>query len=70
MPQQERYIVDRQAQLQSTELSLKEIRPQLISQGFISEGGFETGIRQLYDYYSGNIFSVAFFFAAYAINPS
>lgn len=60
---------DRAKYLQGTKLSLKEIRPQLIENHLITEIEFDLAMQQLIDYYSGDIFSVAVFFAGYAINP-
>jgi len=60
---------DRSAALEGTRLSLLELRPQLVNEGFLTETEFDLGLEQLYDFYSGDIFSVVFFFAAYGINP-
>jgi ubiquinone/menaquinone biosynthesis C-methylase UbiE len=59
---------DRSAALLGTELSLRELKPQLLEDGSISEEAFELAIEQLYDFYCGDIFSVVFFFAAFARN--
>jgi SAM-dependent methyltransferase len=60
---------DRRAQLRGAELSMREIKPQLIANGLISHDDFENAIRQLYDYYCGDVLSVVFYFAAFATNP-
>lgn len=60
---------DRSALLKGTELSLIELKPQLLNGGFVTEAEFELALRQLYNFYNGDIFSVVFFFAAFAKNP-
>lgn len=60
---------DRSEALRGTELSLKEIRPQLIGSELISVDEFELGMSQLYNYFCSDIFSVAVFFAGIGINP-
>jgi hypothetical protein len=50
-------------------LSLLELKQQLISEELVSETEFELALEQLFDFYCGDIFSVVFFFAAYAKNP-
>jgi ubiquinone/menaquinone biosynthesis C-methylase UbiE len=60
---------DRRAALESANLSFSQLRARLVEEGLISEQIFETGLKQLYSYYQGNVFSVAFFFAAFAKNP-
>lgn len=60
---------DRRAALESAYLSFTQLRPQLIEEALISEQTFEAGLEQLYSYYQGDVFSVAFFFAAFARNP-
>jgi hypothetical protein len=40
----------------------------LIKENLISEQIFDIGLNQLYDYYQGEMFSVIFFFAAFAKN--
>jgi ubiquinone/menaquinone biosynthesis C-methylase UbiE len=59
---------DRSAALKGTELSLLELKPQLLNEGLVSETEFELAMEQLFNFYCGDIFSVAFFFAAYAKN--
>jgi hypothetical protein len=61
---------DRRAQLRGTELSMREIKPQLLAQGHLSEDDFAAGVRQLYEYFCGDVFSVVFYFAAFASNNS
>jgi hypothetical protein len=60
---------DRSEALKGTELSLLELRSQILNAGFVSEAEFDLALDQLYDFYCGDIFSVVFFFAAYARNP-
>lgn len=60
---------DRHSALESAYLSFTQLRPQLIEEGLISEQTFEIGLEQLYSYYQGDVFSVVFFFAAFARNP-
>ena len=60
---------DRKQALRGTELSLLEIKPQIIKANLITEHEFELAIKQLFEYYSSDIFSVAFFFAGIGINP-
>jgi ubiquinone/menaquinone biosynthesis C-methylase UbiE len=60
---------NRKNALESTFLSFSQLRPQLITESLISEQTFNTGLNQLYDYYQDDIFSVIFFFAAFAKNP-
>jgi len=60
---------DRSKFLRGTELSLLELKPQLIESQLITNNEFELAIKQLVDYYSGDIFSVAFFFAGFGTNP-
>jgi ubiquinone/menaquinone biosynthesis C-methylase UbiE len=59
---------DRTAALKGTELSLLELKPQLLNESFVTESEFDLALQQLYDFYCGDIFSVVFFFAAYAVN--
>lgn len=59
---------DRTAALKGTELSLLELKPLLLNECFVTESDFDLALQQLYDFYSGDIFSVVFFFAAYAVN--
>jgi len=59
---------DRSAALKGTELSLLELKPQLMKEEAITEDEFNRSLEQIYDFYCGDIFSVAFFFAAYARN--
>lgn len=56
---------DREAELYGTELSMREIKSQLLSEELLSEDEFEAAIRQLYEYYCGDVFSVVFYFAAF-----
>ena len=60
---------DRAKCLRGTKLSLNEIRPQLIENHLITKIEFDLAMQQLINYYSGDIFSVAVFFAGFAINP-
>ncbi len=60
---------DRRGALESTYLSFTQLKPQLLAEKLISESAFDAGLKQLYDYYQGEIFSVIFFFAAFAKNP-
>jgi len=60
---------DRRGALESTYLSFTQLKSQLIAENLISETTFDVGLKQLYDYYQGEIFSVIFFFAAFAKNP-
>jgi hypothetical protein len=60
---------DRIEGLHGTELSLLELKPQLINNALISEKEFDLAIKQQGEYYCGAIFSVALFFADFAINP-
>lgn len=60
---------DRKKALKGTELSLLEIKPQLIKNNLIKEREFELALKQLVEYYSSDIFSVAFFFAGFGVNP-
>lgn len=59
---------DRKAALKGTELSLTELKPQLIGEGLVTEAEFETALEQMYDYYCGDIFSVVFFITGFAKN--
>lgn len=59
---------DRSASLKGTELSFLELKPQLLEGGFVSEDDFDLALQQLYDFYNGDIFSVVFFFTAFARN--
>lgn len=59
---------DRKAVLRGTELSLTELKPQLIDEGLVTEAEFKKALGQMYDYYCGDIFSVAFFIAGFAKN--
>lgn len=61
---------DRRRALESTYLSFTQLKPQLMTERLISEQTFETGLKQLYDYYQGEVFSVIFFFAAFALTPT
>lgn len=60
---------ERSAALKGTELSLLELKPQLLGEELVSEAEFELALKQLYEFFNGDIFSVVFFFAAKAINP-
>ena len=60
---------NRRNALESAFLSFTQLKPQLITENLISEQIFDTGLNQLYDYYQGEVFSVIFFFAAFAKNP-
>jgi ubiquinone/menaquinone biosynthesis C-methylase UbiE len=60
---------DRKSALQSAYLSFTQLKPHLIAEDLISEKSFNQGLQQLYDYYQSDIFSVLFFFAAFARNP-
>jgi len=60
---------ERKSALDSACLSFTQLKPRLIAEGLISEQAFSFGIEQLYDYYQGEVFSVIFFFAAFAENP-
>jgi SAM-dependent methyltransferase len=60
---------ERKNALDSAYLSFTQLKPQLIAEGLISEQAFGIGLEQLYDYYQGEVFSVVFFFAAFAENP-
>jgi ubiquinone/menaquinone biosynthesis C-methylase UbiE len=60
---------DRREALESADLSFSQLRDQLIGEELISEEAFEVGLEQLYSYYQGDVFSVAFFFSAFAKNP-
>jgi len=60
---------DRKSALESAYLSFTQLKPQLVAENLISEKSFNIGIQQLYDYYQSEIFSVLFFFAAFAKNP-
>lgn len=62
-------VADRKNALESAYLSFTQLKPQLVAENLISEKAFNDGIKQLYDYYQGEIFSVLFFFAAFARNP-
>ena len=59
---------DRKNALESAYLSFTQLKPQLITENLISEKSYEIGLKQLYDYYQSEMFSVLFFFAAFAIN--
>jgi len=59
---------DRREQLAGTELSLRQIKGQLLSHGLITEQDFEAAILLLYDFFCGDVFSVVFYFAAFADN--
>ena len=59
---------DRKEQLRGTELSMREIEPQLVAHGLISHDDFEAAIDQLYEYYCGDILSVVPYFAASGTN--
>jgi ubiquinone/menaquinone biosynthesis C-methylase UbiE len=61
---------DRRAKLKSAELGFQEIRGQLVKKSLIIDSVYETAIRQLYAYFSGDIFSVVFFFAAFGRKPA
>ena len=56
---------DRSVFLKGTELSLFELKPQLVGSGLITDCDYELAIEQLYEFYSGDVFSVVFFFAAF-----
>lgn len=60
---------DRKGALGSACLSFTQLKPKLVAEGLISEQTFQIGLEQLYDYYQGEVFSVIFFFAAFAENP-
>lgn len=60
---------ERKSALDSAYLSFTQLEPKLIAENLIAERTFHTGLEQLYDYYQGEIFSVIFFFAAFAMNP-
>ncbi len=60
---------ERKSALDSAYLSFTQLRPKLLAENLISEETFLAGLEQLYDYYQGEIFSVVFFFAAFAVNP-
>jgi ubiquinone/menaquinone biosynthesis C-methylase UbiE len=60
---------NRRSALEPAYLSFSQLKPQLIAENLISEPIFEVGLKQLYDYYQGEVFSVIFFFAAFAKNP-
>jgi len=60
---------DRKNALESAFLSFTQLKPQLIAENLISEQNFDAGLNQLYDYYQREVFSVIFFFAAFAKNP-
>jgi ubiquinone/menaquinone biosynthesis C-methylase UbiE len=60
---------DRSAALKGTELSFLELKPQLLGDELVSDAEFELALEQLYEFFNGDIFSVAFFFAAMAVNP-
>jgi ubiquinone/menaquinone biosynthesis C-methylase UbiE len=60
---------DRKNSLESAYLSFIQLKPQLIAENLISEKSFQVGLNQLYDYYQSEMFSVLFFFAAFAKNP-
>ena len=60
---------DRVKALRGTELSLLEIKPQLVNTALITENEFELAMNQLREYYCSDIFSVAMFFAGFAMNP-
>ncbi len=59
---------DRKNALESAYLSFTQLKPQLIAENLISEKFFNDGLNQLYDYYQSEMFSVLFFFAAFAKN--
>lgn len=61
---------DRKNALESAYLSFTQLKPKLIVENLISEETFDTGLNQLYDYYQSEVFSVLFFFAAFAKNPA
>jgi SAM-dependent methyltransferase len=60
---------ERKSALDSACLSFTQLRPKLLAENLISAETFRVGLEQLYDYYQGEIFSVVFFFAAFAMNP-
>jgi SAM-dependent methyltransferase len=60
---------DRLKALRGTELSLLEIKQQLVAHSLITEDEFDIAMSQLRDYYCGDIFSVVLFFAGFATNP-
>jgi ubiquinone/menaquinone biosynthesis C-methylase UbiE len=60
---------DRSPALKGTELSFLELRPQLLGEELVSEDVFELALEQLYEFFNGDIFSVAFFFAVRAVKP-
>jgi len=59
----------REAALRGTELSLIELKPQMITEKLVSDAEFNKALDQIYDYYCGDIFSVVFFIAGFAKNP-
>ena len=61
---------DRRAALASAELSFNQLKSQMIDEGLIDLPTFDGGIAQLFSYYQGDVFSVAFFFAGFAWNPA
>jgi ubiquinone/menaquinone biosynthesis C-methylase UbiE len=60
---------ERKSALDSAYLSFTQLEPKLIAEGLISERTLHIGLEQLYNYYQGEVFSVVFFFAAFAMNP-
>jgi ubiquinone/menaquinone biosynthesis C-methylase UbiE len=60
---------ERKSALESAYLSFTQLEPKLVAENLISERTFRIGLEQLYNYYQGEIFSVIFFFAAFAVNP-
>lgn len=60
---------DRVKALRGTELSLLELKSQLINNALVTENEYNLAMKQLRQYYCGDIFSVVFFFAGFAINP-
>jgi ubiquinone/menaquinone biosynthesis C-methylase UbiE len=60
---------ERASALESAYLSFTRFEPQLMAEGLIAEKTVKLGLEQLYTYYQGDVFSVIFFFAAFARNP-
>jgi ubiquinone/menaquinone biosynthesis C-methylase UbiE len=61
---------DRRAALASAELSFLQLKSRMVDEGFIDLATFDEGIKQLFIYYQGEVFSVAFFFAGFARKPA
>jgi hypothetical protein len=56
--------------LASAELSFVQLKARMVSEGLIDQATFDQGLNQLFEYYQGDIFSVAFFFAGFARKPA